>query len=128
MELLRLSLVALTLAFIVIYLNGINEDIARLALIAASGIFLIVAADGLKSLLGIYEELTALSGISDVLLKTVVKITLLCYVSEFAIGLIEDFGLRSLADKLGLVSKIVIVIAASPVFGAVISVVSSLVL
>ena len=127
MGLVGLSATALIFAVIIVYLNGVNKEIATLALIAASGILLIMAADGLSELLGIYEELADLSGISENLIKTVVKITLLCYVSEFAIGLIEDFGLRSLADKLGIASKIVIIIAAAPILQALISAVSDLV-
>lgn len=127
MELLRLSLIALALAITIIYLNGVNKELSTLAMVAASGIFLMIAADGIGELLGIYGEIAAISGIEEGIFKTVVKITLLCYVSEFAIGLIEDFGLRSFADKLGLVAKIVIVITAAPIIESLLSAVSALV-
>ena len=127
MDLVGLSVTALVFAVLIVYLNGVNKEMATLALIAASGLLLIMAADGLSELLGIYNELAELGGISENLIKTVVKITLLCYVSEFAIGLIEDFGLRSLADKLGIVSKIVIIVAAAPILRSLLAAVSALV-
>ena len=127
MEIVRLSLVALSFAIIIVVLNGVNKEMAMLALVCSCGIFIILAANALSSVVGIYKEISALSGINGNTLKTVVKITLLCYVAEFAVGLIEDFGLRSLADKLSLVSKIIIVAVAAPIFRSLISAVSSLV-
>ena len=127
MEIVRLSLVALTFAVIVVILDGVNKEMAMLALVCSCGILLIFAARSIGSVFGVYEELASYSGIGQNTLKTVVKITLLCYVAEFAVGLIEDFGLKSLADKLSLVSKIIVVVVAAPVFRSLISVVSSLV-
>ena len=127
MELLRISLIAIALAVTIIFLSGVNKELSTLALVAASGIFLMIASDGLSEVFGIYDKIAVLSGIDDGIFKTVVKITLLCYVSEFAIGLIEDFGLRSFADKLGLVAKIIIVITAAPIIDSLLTAVSALV-
>ena len=126
MGVIKLALVALSLAVVVVYLSSVNKEAAMLALIASTGIFLIFALDALSGVLKIYEDLANLGGISQKTIKTVVKITLLCYVAEFAVGLIEDFGLKSLSDKVSLISKILIVIAAAPIVEGLISAVSSL--
>ena len=126
MGIIKLALVALSLAVVIVYLTSVNKEAAMLAAIASAGIFLIFALDALSGVLKIYEDLANLGGISQKTIKTVVKITLLCYVAEFAVGLIEDFGLRSLADKVSLISKILIVVAAAPIVEELISAVSSL--
>ena len=126
MGVVKLALVALSLAVVIVYLTSVNKEAAMLAAIASAGIFLIFALDALSGVLKIYEDLANLGGISQKTIKTVVKITLLCYVAEFAVGLIEDFGLRSLADKVSLISKILIVVAAAPIVEELISAVSSL--
>ena len=126
MGMIKLSLVALSLAIVIVYLSSVNKEAAMLAMIASAGIFLIFALDALSGVLKIYEDLANLGGISQKTIKTVVKITLLCYVAEFAVGLIEDFGLKSLADKVSLVSKILIVIAAAPIVEGLIEAISSL--
>lgn len=126
MGIIKLALVGLTLAVVIVYLSSVNKEAAMLALVASVGIFLIFAVDALSDIIGIYEDLAIMGGISQKTLKTVVKITLLCYVAEFAVGLIEDFGLKSLADKVSLISKILIVISAAPIIESLISAVSSL--
>ena len=125
MQILRLALVALTMAIVVVSLTSFNKEIGSLALVAASGIFLIITADLVVEAIGLYEKFAAIGDLGENVLKTVVKITLLCYVSEFAISLIEDLGLRSLADKLAVASKIIIVLTAAPVVTSLIDAVSS---
>ena len=125
MQIIRLALIALTMAIVVVSLLSYNKEIGSLALVASCGIFLIISAELIVEAIGLYESFAALGGLGENVLKTVVKITLLCYVSEFAITLIEDLGLRSLADKLAVASKIIMVLAAAPVIRSLISVVSS---
>ena len=126
MIIVRIAFAALAVAVLIAYLTSVNKEIAMLAAIAAGGIFLIFCLDALTDFLSVYENLAVLGGVSGKTLKTVVKITLLCYVAEFAVGLIEDFGLRSLADKVSLASKLVIVIGAAPIIESLVTVVSSL--
>ena len=125
MIVLKLALVAIAFAIIIVYLLGVNKEIALVSLVAACGIMLVYVAEVLGDALGLFSSIAAAGGINGSVLKVVVKITLLCYVSEFAIGLIEDFGLKSLADKLSIATKIMIVVTAAPIISSLIDVVSS---
>lgn len=127
MQIIKFAFLALAFAIIIVYLMSVNKEIGMLALVCAGGLMLTVIAGLLGDTFTLLSDLTTLGGISEPIFKTVVKITLICYVSEFAIGLIEDFGLRSLADKLAALSKIIILLTAAPVIRSMTEVVISLV-
>ena len=51
--------------------------------------------------------------------KIIFKITAISYLVEFGAGIIDDFGLKSLSDKLVFVGKVVIFCMSMPIIYAV---------
>lgn len=126
MEIVKICVVAVIFAVIIIFLRGFNAEISMVALVAASGILLIFAVNALSEAFSIFEKLQALSGVPESVISLVIKITLICYIIQFSVGAIEDFGLKSLADKLGLVGKIVVLIMAVPILENLIDIIVSI--
>ena len=126
MEIVKICVVAVIFAVIIIFLRGFNAEISMVALVAASGILLIFAVNALGEAFSIFEKLQALSGVPESVIRLVIKITLICYIIQFSVGAIEDFGLKSLADKLGLVGKIVVLIMAVPILENLIDIIVSI--
>ena len=127
MEIIRICLAAVVFGVVIVYLNGVNKELAALALVAATGIMLYLVVGALSNVFSVYDRLNALGGVSDSLVKTIIKVTLICYIVDFSVGLIEDFGLKSLADKLALFGKVIVIIMATPVLQNLIDVISSLI-
>jgi stage III sporulation protein AD len=122
----KLALIAIVFAVVILYLKTVNPELAILASIGASIIFVSISLDLLGDLFGLYERLASIGGISESSLKIVFKVIIIAYIVEFSAGIIEEFGMKSLSDKLVFVGKIIIVLLAVPVFEGVVSVIEGL--
>lgn len=127
MDLAKIIVIGLLFAVIIVYLQSINREIALVATIVAGIIILLSIVDLLYEVFDLYRQIATLGGINGDLLKLIIKITLICYVVEFAVGIIEDFGLKSLADKVSVVGKLLIVIMAAPVITSLLNLIKNLI-
>ncbi|MBS6464066.1 MAG: stage III sporulation protein AD [Firmicutes bacterium] len=124
---LQIVALALITGIIVIYLQGVNKEIALLAG-AAGGILIVFLAFGyLKDIFSVISDVVALSGIDGELYKLIFKIVAVAYLVEFAAGIIEDFGLRGLASKLVFGGKVIILGMALPIVAALLNIIVNLV-
>lgn len=126
MELAKIIVIGLLFAVIIVYLQSINKEIALLATIVGGVILLISIVQSLYQVFVTYENLAELGGVNGDLLKLIIKITLICYLIEFSVQIIEDFGLKSLADKVSLAGKIIVLLTATPVITALIDLIKNL--
>ena len=126
MDIVKICLIAIIFGAIIIYVRQVNPQIAMLCLVAAAGLILMLVVDAMSSVFNLYNSLGDLGGVAPSLIRLVIKITLICYITEFSVSLIEDFGLKSLADKLSLVGKVVVLIMAEPVLENLINVIASI--
>ncbi len=124
---LQIVSLALITGVIVFYLQSVNKEIAVLAGVA-SGILVIFLSFGyLKDVFSVISEIVAISGIDGELYKLIFKIVAVAYLVEFAAGIIEDFGMRSLASKLVFGGKAIILGMALPIIGALLNIIVNLV-
>ncbi len=122
----KLAIIAIICAIVIVYLKSINVELAVFASICASIFFLYYIVDMLSDVFGLFERLSAIGNVSKNSLDIIIKVTLVSYVVEFSAGIIEEFGMKSLSDKLVLVGKIVIILLAVPVFESVLKVIEGL--
>ena len=73
-----------------------------------------------------FSDLSDTTGISSDIVALVIKILGISYLIEFAASLIDDFGLKSLSEKVVFAGKLVIFALSVPVAENVISVVMKL--
>lgn len=126
MDIVKIVIIGLIFAVIIIYLKSVNKEIALLAAIASGIILLVSILSSLKKVFEIYNQIADAGGVASDLIKLIIKITIICYIVEFAVGLIEDFGLKSLADKVSLAGRIIIILTAAPIITALIKTIGSL--
>lgn len=126
MEIAKIIVVALLFAVIIVYLQSISKEIALLATVVGGIILLISIVNSLYEVFLLYEDLAKLGNVNGELIKLIIKITVICYLVEFAVGIIEDFGLKSIADKVMLAGKIIILLTATPIISALLEVLKSL--
>lgn len=110
-------------AAIVLYLKSVGSELAVPAMICAGVLVLSFSINYLSDVLGFFDELKTLTGIDESFIIIMVKITAIGYLIEFAARTIEDFGLKSLADKLVFVGKLIILSVSLPVLYSVINVI-----
>ena len=61
------------------------------------------------------SEIASMSGMKNDLIKLLLKIVGVGYITEFAAGILNDFGSAALADKVALSGKIAIVLMSLPI-------------
>ncbi len=95
--------------------KSIKPELSLAITLAGGIILLLFALDLAKDVLGIFDRITETTGISPVLVKTLLKMLGIGYLIEFTAGILQDFGCASLADKLVFCGKIIIFLLAVPI-------------
>ena len=125
MELVRILGVGLVTAVAAILLRGTKPELAFAVTIAGGVIILVFSVDLLSQTVDIFRQIGEQTGIDGALIKLIVKIIAIGYLVEFAAGGVEDFGSKSVADKLVFAGKVIIFSVSLPVLQTLISLVGS---
>ena len=115
----KITVIAIIFAIIIIYLKSINSELVQIVIIASGIILLFYILSYVGGIYDFFTKLADLTGIDGDLFKIIFKITAIGYVVEFGAGIIEDFGLKSLSDKLVFCGKIVIFAMSMPIIYAI---------
>jgi stage III sporulation protein AD len=70
----------------------------------------------MQNSLAIFKMIAKITGIDNGLVKVLLKIVGVGYLTEFAAGILSDFGSGAVADKVVLGGKITIVVLSLPIF------------
>ena len=127
MEIVKFALLALVFAVVTVTLNSFNKEFALYSLIAGGIILTFAAVELIGGAFGIFSNLLSGLPVPEDALKIIIKVVAICYVAEFSTGLLIDFGMKSLADKLSLITKIIILVTAYPLVARFLEVMRSLV-
>lgn len=117
----KIIVIALIAAIIIMYLRSVNSEFSLLATIASGIILIFCALDYLSNTFDMINQLVSLTGIDSELYLIVFKVSAIGYLVEFSADTVSDFGLKSLADKLVLVGKLIIFSISLPIIYAIIN-------
>lgn len=123
---LKIVACALVCAFVLIYLKSVNSEFFSVAVLGAGVIITALGIEYLSETIDFVHDLIDASKINAKYFSVILKITGIAYVVEFGSGIIEDLGMKSLADKLAFVGKAAIFVAAMPVISAVFNLITGL--
>lgn len=115
----KIVTVAIICSIIILYLKSINTEFSLIATIASGVILLYFILQYVGQTVEFFNNLVELSGIDKSFYKIIFKITAIGYLVEFSASTIEDFGLKSIAEKLVLVGKLMIFVISMPIIYAV---------
>ena len=87
-------------------------------------IILMFVVEMLKDTMSVFVSLSQITGIENGLLKMLLKIVGVGYLTEFGAGILTDFGSNSIADKVTLAGKITIVLLSMPVIESLLQLLS----
>ena len=126
MEVYKIVAVGLVCAVIVVWMKSVGSEYALLAAIASSVLLLTMTLSYVIRFVGFFNRLSETTGVSSEVVVLVLKILGISYLIEFSSSLIEDFGLKSLSEKVVFAGKIVILTLSVPVMESVVSAVLEL--
>lgn len=123
MELVRIIGIALITALTALFLKGTKPELSFAVTVAGAALILIFIADMLSETLNVFSEIGEKTGIDNSLVRIIVKIVAIGYLVEFSAGVVEDFGSKSIADKLVLAGKVIIFAVSLPIIKSLLTVI-----
>jgi stage III sporulation protein AD len=91
------------------------------------GIFIFIfLLDKIGLVIGLLEKLSVQAGVELIFLQTILKIIGIAYIAEFGAQIAKDSGEGSIASKIELAGKVLILVLALPIVQRVIEVVLKL--
>lgn len=128
MELLKVIGFALTSVILIVILKEQKKEMALILMIVASLGIMLFAISEISKIMDLLNELAEKSGIQKDYLILILKITGIAYLVEFGKNICIDSGQSSIASKLEMAGKVVIVSLSIPIITSLITVLSGLVL
>ena len=115
----KIVLLTIIFAIIIIYLKGVNSELFTLATVGASIVVISLVVEYIGQAFSVFNMMIDATKIDRSLFNIIFKIMAIGYLVEFGAGIVNDFGLKSLADKLVFAGKIVIFCMSLPIIYAV---------
>lgn len=124
-EILKIIGVAFVTSIAAVLLKGSKPELSFAVTITGVIVILLFIIESLQSTVGIFLQIARLTGIENGLIKILIKIVGVGYLTEFAVGILNDFGSNALADKVALGGKIGIILLSLPVLEGLLQMIRS---
>lgn len=115
----KIVALAIVASVLIIYLKNVNSELYSVAVVVAGVLLIVSGLEYLSETLDFFNRLSEVSGLDKNCFSVIMKITGIAYIVEFGAGMIEDFGLKSIADKVVFIGKMVILVTALPIINQV---------
>lgn len=126
-EVFKIVSFAIVSIVLIILLKQQKPEIALLLTIVVAVSILFIAVDKLSGIFELLETLVAKSGINKNFLSIILKITIIAYIVEFGKNICVDAGQSSIATKLEMAGKVIIVCLSLPIISSLVNILTGLV-
>lgn len=123
MEILQIAGLGVAAALLVMVIRGPRPEMASLIAMAAGALVFFLAVSRLQAVVAVMEQLVDKAGLAKDYLKVLLKVIGIAYVSEFAAQTCRDAGEDSLAAKVEMGGKVLVLAMASPIIVAMVELV-----
>lgn len=115
MDLFKILAIAILTCIATLIVKQVKPDFATLVAIAGGVVILLFLIDYLKDIVNVFQSLLDKANLSPSLFSVVLKIIGIGYLTEFTANICSDSGSSSLASKVELAGKIIILFLALPI-------------
>jgi stage III sporulation protein AD len=119
MEIIQVVGIGLTGTVLAVFIKERNKEIALLISLATGLLIFIFALAKIGDVIRVLEDLAARANINIFYLNTVLKIIGISYVAEFGAQVCRDAGEGSIAAKIEMAAKILVMVLALPIILAI---------
>ena len=120
MDFLKIIGIAVVTAVTVIILKNGKPELAFAATLTGIILILFAVLDMLRSFFSVFDDLVALTGVDDSVVRLLLKMVGIGYLTEFSCDLMNDFGISSMAGKVDVCGRIAVLLLALPIIRALI--------
>ena len=114
-DILKIIGVAFITAISSVVLKATKPELSFAVTVTGTIVILMFIVDMLQDTMTIFASITQITGVEHGLLKSLLKIVGVGYLTEFGAGILSDFGSTTVADKVSLAGKLTIVLLSMPV-------------
>ena len=123
MDIVKVIGVAFVTTFAVMILRPTKPELAAVVSIAGGVLVLLMFVDSLKAVTEGFASIVQKAGIKSDVFTALLKIIGIGYLTEFAAGICSDAGNGSMAQKVNLAGKVVILVLALPIIDNLIQII-----
>lgn len=84
-------------------------------------IILLFILDMVRGSMSVLSEIVALTGMKNGVVQILLKIVGIGYLTEFSVGVLQDFNAATLADKVSLAGKITVILMSLPIISGLLT-------
>ncbi len=126
MDIFKIIGVGIITAITALIVRQIKPEVSVIITISGGIIMLLMMVQSLTSIFSAFNSIVEKSGLTSGLFTTILKIIGVGYITEFSANLCADSGASSIADKILLAGKIIILVLALPIVTNIIDIISGL--
>ncbi|NMO96875.1 stage III sporulation protein AD [Paenibacillus lemnae] len=126
MEIIQIVGLGLIATVLILIIKEQKPLFAFLLALTTSVLIFMMLIGKIGSVITMLEDLAENSGVQTVYLKTVLKIIGIAYIAEMGAQIVRDAGQESIASKIEMAGKILILVLAVPIIGIIIETVLKL--
>ncbi|MDD4262449.1 MAG: stage III sporulation protein AD [Syntrophaceticus schinkii] len=123
MEILNIVGIALVVTVFAVLLREVRPEMALLLALGFGVLIFILVLSKMGAIINLFRDLTHKAQVDELYLLTLLKILGIAYIAEFGAQICRDAGEGTIASKIELAGKILILLLALPIFTAVLQVV-----
>lgn len=127
MEIVKIILIGIVICVASVLLKQFKPELAILVSIAGGMVILIMVVNFLSSIVSNFTQIATKTSINMQLFSSVIKIVGIGYITEFGANICHDTGNSSIADKILLGGKVIILCFALPIINAMLTTIMGLI-
>lgn len=115
MDVFKIIGVAFITAITSVLLKATKPELSFAVTVTGVIVILLFIVEAMQETLSVFATISQMTGVENGLLKLLLKIVGVGYITEFGAGILNDFGSSAVADKVTLAGKLTIVALSLPV-------------
>ncbi len=115
MEIIKILGVAFVTAIVSVLLRSTKPELSFAVTVTGVIVILLFLAERIQGTLTAFTAIASVAGVENGLLKLLLKIIGVGYITEFGAGILNDFGSNAVADKVILGGKIMMITLSLPI-------------
>ncbi len=123
MEIIRIIGIGLIALIIIILLKQYKPEFAIYISLLTGALILLLLVDQLTGIVNLIQSIAGKANINSQFLGLLIKITGIAFLSEFAVSICRDSGDGSIASKIELGSKIIIISMSIPIISSLLEII-----
>jgi stage III sporulation protein AD len=118
MDIMQITIVGMVAALLVLIVRQYRPDIAMIITMGTGVLLILLLLGNIKSIVSTVEVMSQRANLDSIYLITVLKVIGIAYIAEFGSQVCKDTGEGTIASKIELGGKILIMVLALPILTA----------